>query len=124
MSTLDIVSFLRMSIHKKFNVRVPEKIPQQIPDEFVLVRREGGGRINALLDGPGISIDCYAKTESRARELSDAISEFVCALPRSAYRDGICTVFEETRMSDYDDEHLRPRWYGSYTFKTYKPKEA
>ncbi|MBS5865715.1 MAG: hypothetical protein KIC37_05095 [Coriobacteriaceae bacterium] len=124
MATLDIVSYLRKTIHQRTNLRVPEIIPENLPDEFVLVSREGGHRLDALRDRPGIRIECYARTESKAKNISDIVSELLCALPRYCFKDGIATVKEEIRYSDYDDKRLRSKWYASYTITTYKPKET
>lgn len=119
MGTLDVVTALRRAIHAGLSVPVGEEVPERLPDEFVCVRREGGRRLDALRDRPGVSVECWALSEGRAREISDAASELICSLPRTSFPAGVAAAEEETRRSDYDDERGRPRWYGSYTLTTF-----
>ena len=88
------------------------------PAELVVVRREGGGRMNALIDGPGIGIDVWAASEARACEIAHAASDAMASL---RFEDGFAAVDEETLLSQYDTRAKSPHWYGSYTLRTFEP---
>lgn len=120
MAVFDAVSYLRKLIHAQLNIRVPEAVPNPRPDEFVIVRHNGGSRDNALVDAPGIDIECWAQTMARARELSDSVSDMMLDLDRRGFKDGIASVEEEARRYDPDSESGQPRYYASYTLRTYK----
>lgn len=92
-------------------------VPNPRPERFVLVRREGGARIDRHRDNAGIGVDCWAKTEAEAADLASRMSDAMSALE---YSDGIASVEEEAFRSDPDPVDSSPRWYGSYTLTTYQ----
>ena len=121
MAVFDAVSYLRKLFHSELDVRVPERVPNPRPDEFIIVRRNGGRRGNYLIDAPGIDIECWAQTLERARELSDSVSDIMQILDRTGFSDGIAAVAEETRRYSPDPETGLPRYYASYTLRTFEP---
>lgn len=104
----------------KVSTSVP-KPPEDFPQRLVTVTREGGRRLNRLIDGPGIGIYCYAPTENEASEMAEKVADFMEGLPFEA---GYADVSQEVMKSDQDMLTKSPRWYLSYTFRTYEPKEA
>lgn len=92
-------------------------VPNPRPDKFVLVRREGGRRLDLHRDNVGIGVDCWADTEANAAELASRMSDAMFALE---HVDGIASVTEESFRSDPDPVDASPRWYGSYTLITYR----
>lgn len=119
MATLDVVSLVRKLIHDRLGVRVPATVPDPRPTEFVLVRREGGRRRDALVDVAGVGIECWAQSDARARELSDEVSDLMLLLHHRGFSLGIDSSVEEVRRSDPDVETETPRWYASYTLVTH-----
>ena len=99
---------------------VRTSVPDPRPASLVVVRREGGAAENALVDAAGVGIECWAPTEEGAWELARACSE---AMRRLRFADGFCSVTEESLRSDYDADRGSPRWYGSYTVRTYSTRE-
>ena len=76
MPTLNAQGDLRRRLSEALaptEVRV--RVPDRRPERLVTVTREGGSRRNALLDGPGIGIYCWAPTEQEAWELADAVAD-------------------------------------------------
>lgn len=96
---------------------VRTRVPNPRPERFVLVRREGGGRLDAHRDGPGIGVECWAPTEAEAYGLASRASDAMLALQ---YGPGVAAVEEEALYSDPDPEDGSPRWYGSYTLITFE----
>lgn len=101
------------------DAEVRASVPDPRPARLVVVRREGGCRDAHLLDTAGIGIDMYAPTELEASELAEAVSDAMLRLP---FSEGFAKVSEETCRSDYDVKAGCPRWYASYTLRTFKPK--
>lgn len=97
------------------------KLPEHVPKKLITVQREGGRKRNALVDGPGIGIYCYAETEYEASEMAIAVDEFMQSL---SFPDGYADVSQEQMRTDQDELTGSPRWYISYTLKTYEPREA
>lgn len=121
MPTLNVQGDLRRRLADALaptEVRV--RVPDSRPERLVTVTREGGSRRNALLDGPGIGIYCWAPTEQEAWELADAVADEMAALPFSA---GYASAVQEAMYSDPDPDTRSPRWYLSYTVTTYKPRD-
>lgn len=99
-------------------IAVRVRIPEDRPQNFVLVFREGGGENNALIDCPGIGIYCYGESEAKACDLAETVADFMRAL---AFSDGYCTIECESKRSDFDIDANTPRWYLSYSITTYEP---
>lgn len=99
-------------------VVVRASVPDPRPDELVTVSREGGRRENALIDSAGIGIYCYAESKQRAWEMADATADAVAGLPFAA---GYARVDMEAMYSDPDPLSKSPRYYLSYTIKTFRP---
>lgn len=101
-------------------IEVRVKVPEKIKGKLVVVSREGGARRNALIDGPGIGIRCWAQTELEAWELAEAVADTMEKLPFSA---GYASAEQEAMYSDPDPETGGPCWYLSYSLNTFKPKD-
>ena len=100
--------------------RVSVSVPEDRPQTLVVVRRNGGRRVNALLDRAGLDVLCWAPTESEACALAERASDLVLALGSGHILEGFDRVDEESLRSDYDRQARSPRWYGSYTITTHK----
>lgn len=116
---LNVQADLRSRLAKAFDgVKVAVSVPSQIPSELIVVRREGGGRLNSTQDAPGVGIDVWATSEARACELAQMVSDFMHSL---SFADGYESVDEEVLCSQYDVVSKRPHWYASYSLITHKP---
>lgn len=102
------------------DVQVRVSVPGDRPSTLVVVRRNGGRRVNALVDRAGLDVLCWAPTESAACSLAERVGDLVWALGSGHILDGIDRVEEESMRSDYDREAGSPRWYASYTLTTHK----
>lgn len=120
MAMLDVQGGLRRALAAALpEVEVRVSVPDPRPSTLVVVRREGGRRENALVDRAGVGIDCWAPTEAAAYELADEVAGAMASL---TFADGWADVSMESMRSDYDVVAKCPRWYLSYTLRTYKPK--
>lgn len=99
-------------------VDVRVSVPDPRPKELAVITREGGGRENALIDSAGIGIYCYAESRQRAWEIADATADAIACLPFAA---GYARVDMEAMYSDPDPLSKSPRYYLSYTIKTFRP---
>lgn len=121
MPRLNVQADLRSYLEEGLpGVPVKVAVPKEFSGELVVVRRDGGGRENALVDSAGVGIQMWADTEAEAAELAERVGDLMQAAP---FVRGYARVTEESMRSDYDLYRSRPRWYASYTIKTYKPKE-
>lgn len=121
MPSLNVQSDLRRRLSVALApVEVRVKVPESRPSKLVTVSREGGARKNALLDGAGIGIYCWAPSEQEAWELADKATDAMAALPFSG---GYAKIDMEAMYSDPDPDTGCPRWYLSYTITTFIPKE-
>jgi hypothetical protein len=101
------------------DVMVRTSVPADRPAELVVVQRSGGAMQDPLIDAVGISVDVWAPTEAKAYALMEKVSEAINGL---VFADGFALVNEESMRSDYDVLAGSPRWFASYTIRTY-PKE-
>ena len=85
-------------------IEVRVSVPDPRPATLVVVTREGGHRLNALQDRPGV--------------LAERVGDLMQAL---AFADGYEDVAEESMRSDPDPDTRSPRWYASYTITTHRP---
>lgn len=121
MPTLNVQGDLRARLTEALApIKVKVYVPSNRPPKCVSVIREGGARRNALLDGPGIGIYCFAPTEQQAWELADSVADVMATLP---FEGGYARVKQEAMYSDPDPDTKSPRWYLSYTITTFKPNE-
>ena len=119
MGTLNVQADIRRRLEEALApVEVRASVPADRPRTLVVVTREGGGRDNALIDSPGVGIYCWAPTEAEAAGLSDRAAAVVESLPFSA---GYARIEKESHRSDAETETRSPRWYLSYTLKTFEP---
>lgn len=117
---LDIQRDLRARLARAFpDAPVKISVPAERPCPLVVVTREGGRRINGLLDRPGVGIYIWDESESKVEKLSDAVADFMDSL---SFSDGYELVEQETSLSATDPDTREPRWYLSYTITTHEPK--
>lgn len=120
MARLDVQGDLRRRLAEALpGVEVRVTVPDPRPATLVVVRREGGPGQDLLIDRPGVGIDCWAPTEAEAYELADRVDAVMRSLP---FAGGYATVALESMRSDYDLKAGSPRWYASYTLRTFKPQ--
>lgn len=116
---MNVQSVLRNHLQELFpDVPVVTRVPDPRPKKLIVVRRAGGGQENVKIDAPGIAIDMWAPTEQEAEQLAMDVSDAMFHLP---FTKGFAKTTAETLMSDYDVLARSPRWYGSYTIKTFDP---
>lgn len=101
-------------------VPVRVAVPDERPEELVVVTRGGGRRLNRLQDAPGIDVYCWAATEQRAWEIAEAVSDAMAGL---SFADGYEAVTQNDMQSDRDLKSGSPRWYLSYTLVTHEPRD-
>ena len=102
-------------------VEVRVRVPDPRPAELVTVLREGGRRLDALRDRPGVGIYCWAASEERACELAGAVADEIARL---RFADGYALVEMDSMGSDPDPDSESPRWYISYTMTTFEPNRT
>lgn len=83
----------------------------------ITVRREGGPRLNKLLDRPGVGLEVYGATEASTSDLANDVADFMSGL---TFSDGYALVEMETMRSSPDLDTKQPCWYLSYTITTYE----
>ena len=99
---------------------VAANVPADRPEEFVTVSREGGRRVNGVIDQPGVGIYCWAASEAGACALASKVADAVDSMP---FTGGYASARMESMQSDMDLKTRTPRWYLSYTFRTFNPEE-
>ncbi len=119
---LNVQADLRARLEKALGVPAYVNVPEKRPKSFVVVKRNGGHRLNRHQDRPGVDIYSYAPTEAQAASLATKASAFMDALQRDrdAFVSGYVLCAEETMRTDPDEstDPPTPRWYGSYTLTT------
>lgn len=115
---LNVIADLRARLEGACGVPAYVNVPESRPETFVVVQREGGHRENRLLDRAGVRIYCYAPTEQKTWELSDAVAD---AMQDLAFSDGYASVEQTIMYSDPDPDARCPRWYLGYTIVNYRP---
>ena len=118
---LDVQEDLRRRLAEALApVDVRVDVPGDRPARLVTVEREGGGWQDALLDSPGVGIYAYAESEAEASDLAQRVRDVMRSLP---FDGGYSLVTEESARRDPDPDTRSPRWYLSYTLKTYDPEK-
>lgn len=56
---------------------VGTKIPAGKVSKFIRLEQTGGTRLMKVVDGPVVSVECYAATDVEARELMDDVRELL-----------------------------------------------
>lgn len=102
------------------DVAVRVSVPADRPARLVVVRRSGGSERNALIDAPGVEMQCWGVTEAEACELAHSVA---AAMRSLAFADGYASVEQQTMHSDYDQLARSPRWYLDYSLRTYTPNK-
>jgi len=121
MGRMEVQAAVRAALAEALpGTEVRASVPDPRPAELVVVRREGGAQRDPLVDSPGVGVECWAPTEAGAAALAMRASAAILSLPFSA---GFADVREEACRSDYDALRRSPRWYMSYTMKTFEPPE-
>src|SRR5690349_2931272 len=63
------------------NVYVSNTVPSVRPDRMVIVRRDGGGRLDAVREAPRLGVNVWAKTEQDANDLARMVAALLWASP-------------------------------------------
>lgn len=63
------------------NVFVSNTTPSQRRDRMVIIRRDGGGRLDAVREAPRLGINVWAKTEQDANNLGRMVAALLAASP-------------------------------------------
>ena len=63
------------------NVFVSNTTPNPRRDRMVIVRRDGGGRLDAVREAPRLGINVWAKTEQDANNLGRLVAALLAASP-------------------------------------------
>lgn len=125
MPRLDAVGWIRSYLADGLDgTEVRVRVPEERPGEFVTVTRNGGRRLNALLDRAGIDILCWAGTAERAWAMASDVSDLMLALNGGHILDGVDLVEEAGCRYDPDIRTGTPRWYLSYTVTTHKYSDS
>ena len=125
MPRLNVEAFLSSYLKGSLaDVDVRTRVPDPRPERLVVVRRAGGGRVNRLIDRPGVHLLISGGSEWETSELAAEVADLMDALNRSdaAMMAGVDLVVEESMRSDPDTqtEPDTPRWFGSYTITTHR----
>ena len=102
------------------DVPVRVAVPADRPARLVVVRRSGGRERNALIDAPGVEMQCWGATEAEACEIAGRVAAAMRSLPFSG---GYASVDQQSMLSDYDQLARSPRWYLDYSLRTYTPNK-
>lgn len=84
----------------------PERRPR-----MVLVRRDGGGQSQQVLDNPRLSIDCWALTWSDATNLARMTAALIQSAPGNANVKRVVMTTGPTRIAD---PSRQPRVYTTF----------
>lgn len=63
------------------DVYVSNTIPDPRRDRMVIVRRDGGGRLDAVREAPRLGVNVWAKTEQDANDLARMVAALLWASP-------------------------------------------
>jgi hypothetical protein len=63
------------------NVYVSNTVPDPRRDRMVIVRRDGGGRLDAIREAPRLGINVWATTEQDATDLGRMVAALLWASP-------------------------------------------
>lgn len=90
------------------NVLVSNKVPNPRRDRMVTIRRDGGGRLDAVREAPRLGVNVWAKTEKDAADLARMVAALLAASP-----DGNPVSRVRITGGPYavDDESRQPRFY-------------
>jgi hypothetical protein len=78
---------------------------------MVLVRRDGGGRTNQVLDNPRMSIDCWAATWQDATNLARMVAALIQSAPGDSNVKRAVMTGGPTRVAD---PSRQPRVYTTF----------
>lgn len=63
------------------NVYISNKVPNPRRDRMVIIRRDGGGRLDAVREAPRLGVNIWAKTEQDATDLGRMVAALLAASP-------------------------------------------
>ena len=63
------------------DVYVSNKVPNPRRDRMLIVRRDGGGRLDVVREAPRLGINVWAKTEQDANDLGRLVAALLWAAP-------------------------------------------
>jgi hypothetical protein len=90
------------------NVYVSNTVPNPRRDRMVIVRRDGGGRLDAVREAPRLGVNVWAKTEQDANNLGRMVAALLTASP-----DGITVSRARVTGGPYpiEDDSKQERRY-------------
>lgn len=102
----DIEELVALSVTRTTGVQCLTDVPRDRPQEFYSVELSGydGGEI----DAPELTIDSWAETRKRARELSMLLE--TTALPALVDEEQVFAVTLDNCFRNNDDESRKPRY--------------
>lgn len=100
-------------------VEVRCSVPDPRPARLVTVRRNGGRRLNALVDMAGVDVEAWAATDAEAEGLMQLASDAIAAMP---FTGGFARIEEETMRDETNLRDAGGHWFASYTIHTYIPE--
>lgn len=84
-------------------------------DRMVIIRRDGGPRVEQVFDLPRIGVDCWATTKQDAVDLARMVSALLWAAPGDS---NVKTVQQTAGPIRIPDPSGQPRVYTTFEIKT------
>lgn len=88
-------------------VYVSNIIPDPRRDRMVIVRRDGGGRLDAVREAPRLGINVWAKTEQDATNLGRMVAALLWASPDGDPVSRVTITGGPYAVADPADQYLR-----------------
>jgi len=102
----DVLSLLVTYLSEETGVPVRTEVPEERPDVFVSVFRDGGVRSDIRFDRPRVTIWAWAKSETEAYSLVNAIRNAMAELPAKCVE--VSSAAEQsTRVNNHSSGHRR-----------------
>lgn len=96
------------------NVLVGVVLPTTRRDRMVMVRRDGGARLDVARDAPRMGVNVWGRTEQEASDLARLVAALLWSAPDG---DPVCKATQMSGPSPVTD--VQPRRFMSYEFVTY-----
>lgn len=99
-----IVGYLQTTLPTYgFDVAVRDRVPEERPASFVIVRRVGGVRRNVVTDEPMLVVEAWAQRHQDAADLAELCRALMHSLPGTV-QDGVACY----RTTDVSGPQLLP----------------
>lgn len=97
------------------NVFVSNKVPNPRRDRMVIVRRDGGPRLDAVREAARLGVQVWALTDQDATDLARMAAALLWASPNG---DPVCKVTQILGPTPVPDESLQPLVYMTFELIT------